>query len=146
MRNIRVLFISLFFMAIFFPLQSQAAEDKSMGLFINLTEGDKGPAAHAMHFASKMMKRGHPVTLFLNNSAVSLASKNAPHGVFPMAGKTVPEMMQDLIKDGAVVIVCKMCAKMHGIKPAGLIDGTKLGNPELISEYLFDPKYKSISW
>lgn len=99
-----------------------------------------------MHFAGKMMKRGHPVTFFLNGGAVLFASKTAPHGVFPMSDKTVPEMMQDLIKDGAVVIVCRMCAKMHGIEPSDLIAGTKLGNPELVSEFLFDPKYKTISW
>ncbi|RDH85528.1 MAG: DsrE/DsrF-like family protein [endosymbiont of Escarpia spicata] len=146
MRSKKALFMSIFLAVILFPLQSQAVEDKSMGLYINLTEIDKGPAGHAMHFAGKMMKRGHPVTLFLNKGAVLFASKSAPHGKFPMAGKTVPEMMQGLIKNGAVVIVCKMCAKMHGIEASDLIDGTKLGNPDLVSEFLFDPKYKAISW
>ena len=146
MQSVKVLFISLLLVVILIPMQSQAAEDKSMGLFINLTEIDKGPTGHAMHFAGTMMKRGHPVTLFLNKGAILLASKSTPHGIFPMTGKTVPEMMQDLIKDGAVVIVCKMCAKMHGMDPSDLIDGTKLGNPDLVSEYLFDPKYKNISW
>lgn len=146
MHSKKAFFISFFLVVSLFPLQSQAVEDKSMGLFINLTEIDKGTAGHAMHFAEKMMKRGHPVTLFLNKGAVLFASKSAPHGVFPMAGKTVPEMMQALIKDGAVVIVCKMCAKMRGVDASDFIDGVKLGNPDLVSEYLFDPKYKTISW
>jgi hypothetical protein len=39
-----------------------------------------------------------------------------------------------------------MCAKMRGVDASDFIDGVKLGNPDLVSVHLFDPKYKTISW
>jgi len=148
MRNLKVLFFSLCVFVAFFLLagQTRAAEDKSMGLFINLTTIDIGKAGHAAHFAGKMMKRGHPATFFLNHQAVLFASKRGPQATFRMNGQTIRDMLSGLMKDGAKVIACQMCAKMNGLKASDLIDGTQLGNPELVSNYLFDPKYQVISW
>jgi sulfur relay (sulfurtransferase) complex TusBCD TusD component (DsrE family) len=125
---------------------AQAEEDKSMGLFINLSSFNTGQAGHALQLAGKMMKRGHPVTIFLNHKAVLYASKSAPQGTYPMSGQTLRDMLAGLMKDGAKVIVCQVCAKMSGVPAADLIDGAKLGNPDLVSADLFDPHYRVISW
>ena len=146
MRNLKPVFFSLLLVSFLFTAQSHAAEDKSMGLFINLTTAHTGQAGHAAHFAGKMMERGHPVTFFLNHQAVVYASKSAPLARAGMSGKTMRDMLSGLMKKGAKVIVCQMCAKMNGVKKSDLIDGASLGTPELVSSYLFDPKYQVISW
>jgi predicted peroxiredoxin len=129
-----------------FAGHAQAEEDKSMGLFLNLSSMQTGTAGHALHFAGKQMERGHPVTIFLNGPAVLFASKSAPQASFPMAGTTVRAMLEGMVKDGAKLIMCQMCTKMHGMDQSDFIDGAVLGNPELVASSLFDPKYQVISW
>jgi len=146
MRNLKALGIALLAAGLWVGAQVQAAEDKAMGLFLNLSSFQTGPAGHALHFAGNQLDRGHPVTLFLNGPAVMYASKSAPQATFPMAEKTLQEMLQGLMKGGAKVIVCRVCTKMHGMNEADLIDGAMLGNPELVADSLFDPKYQVISW
>lgn len=126
--------------------QAQAEEDKSMGLFLNLSSMQTGTAGHALHFAGKQMERGHPVTVFLNGPAVLFASKSAPQASFPMAGTTVREMLEGMVKDGVKLIMCQMCTKMHGMDQSDFINGAVLGNPELVASSLFDPTYQVISW
>jgi sulfur relay (sulfurtransferase) complex TusBCD TusD component (DsrE family) len=145
-HKLKGIFAAILIVGFFLSAPLRAEEDKSQGLFINLTTLQTGPAGHAMHFAGTMMERGHPVTVFLNQNAVLFASKSAPQATFAMAGKTIRDMMVELMEKGMKVIVCKMCTKMHGVDPADFIAGAELGNPELVASYLFDPKYKAISW
>jgi sulfur relay (sulfurtransferase) complex TusBCD TusD component (DsrE family) len=124
----------------------QAEEDKSMGLFINLTTFEIGRAGHALHFADKQMARGHPVTLFLNDQAVLLAAESTPMAPWSMSGKTLRDMLADLMQAGAKVIVCRMCATLRGVGESDLVSGAMLGNPERVGESLFDPRYQTITW
>jgi intracellular sulfur oxidation DsrE/DsrF family protein len=55
-------------------------------------------------------------------------------------------MLTAFVKDGATVIVCPMCMKHYGIKEADLIDGMKIGNPELTGGALFQDGTKTLSW
>ena len=138
--------LGLLLVALCFVTNVQAAEDKSMGLFVNLSAGETATAGHAMHFASNMLERGHPVAFFLNHQAVAYATGNAPDEPFGDSGPTVADMLADLMGRGAKVIVCRLCIKMQGIGPETLVEGAMLGNPELVAEYLFDPSYQVISW
>lgn len=146
MNKMKSIFFSIFIVSLLFAGQAQATEDKSMGLFINLTTKRTGAAGHAVQFADKMMKRGHAVTFFLNQQAVLYASKSAPQQNYGPSGKTVRDLLLGSIKNGAVVIVCQVCANMQGVKKSDLIHGAVLGNPDIVSKYLFDPKYQVISW
>jgi predicted peroxiredoxin len=146
MRHLKALSLSLLLLVLCAATNAQAAEDKSMGLFVNLTTNQTAIAGHAMHFASNMLERGHPVAFFLNHQAVAYATTSAPEEVFGDSGPTVAEMLADLMGRGAKVIVCRLCVKMQGIDPQNLVEGAMLGNPELVSEYLFDPSYQVISW
>ncbi|WP_161973706.1 DsrE family protein [Hwanghaeella grinnelliae] len=124
--------------------QSSAAEDPNAGLFVNLTSGDTGMAGHALVFAGKALKRGHPVVLFLNHKAVLIAAEGVPQTSYQ--GMTLTDHLTALITDGAKVIVCQMCMKMHGMTEAHLIDGAVRGEPDLVQGYFFDPIYKVMSW
>lgn len=126
------------------PAASEAVEDKAAGLFVNLTTVDRGMAGHALVFAGKALKRGHPVAIFLNHKSVLIAAEGVPHPSFQ--GKTLAEHLTELATNGAKVIVCQMCMDGHGLTEADLIEGAVRGTPELVHRYLFDPAYKVMSW
>ncbi len=146
MRTLKTVYFGVMLVMLCVVTNVQAAEDKSMGLFVNLSTSETATAGHAMHFASNMLERGHPVAIFLNHQAVAYATTNAPEEVFGDSGPTVAAMLADLMKGRAKVIVCRLCIKMQGIAPETLVEGAMLGNPELVAEYLFDPSYQVISW
>lgn len=146
MRTLKTAYFGLMLITLCVVTNAQAAEDKSMGLFVNLSTSETATAGHAMHFASNMLERGHPVVFFLNHQAVAYATTNPPEEVFGDSGPTVADMLADLMRGGAKVIVCRLCLKMQGIDPQSLVEGAMLGNPEAVSEYLFDPSYQVISW
>jgi predicted peroxiredoxin len=146
MKNFNMIVSGMLMLCLLFVSPIQAKEDKSMGLFINLTSIETGQAGHALLFADKQMGRGHPVTLFLNQKAVLLAAKATPMGPWGASGKSIRETLTELISNGAQVIVCQMCAKMQGLNESDLIEGAKMGNPERVAASLFDPNYQVISW
>lgn len=123
-----------------------AAEDRNAGLFINLSSVDAVPAGHALQFAGKMHDRGHPTVVFLNGKAVWIAAKGAPQFTYPETGQTLQAMLKSLLTQGVDVIVCQVCAKLHGVTRDDVIEGAPLGSPDLVSRHLFDPATKVISW
>lgn len=69
-----MLWIGIVVAIVFFAGPAIAKEDKSMGLFTNVTTFATGPAGQVVHMAEKQMERGHPVTFVLNSKAVYFAS------------------------------------------------------------------------
>lgn len=123
---------------------SNAAEDKSMGLYVNLATKDTVTAGHAFAHALKLNERGHPIAFFLNGDAILIAVKNVPQTSFQE--KSLQVWVKDVIAKGGKVIVCNTCMGLHGVVPGDLIEGVVSGSPEVVSEYLFDPSYQVISW
>ena len=109
-------------------------------LFINVTSD---PQLHrtemALGFATNVLKKDHPVTVFLNDLAVKAATKAA-------TGSTTGKLLADVMKAGGTVIVCPMCMKHYGVTEADLIAGVKVGNPELTQSALFGPNTRTLSW
>ena len=136
--------VLLVFALVMAPATGKAAEDKTAGLFVNLTTLSRGMAGHAFVFAGKALKRGHPVAIFLNHKAVLIAAEGVPHPSFQ--GRSLAKHLTGLIADGAKVIVCQMCMMGHGMTEADLIDGAVRGTPEMVQGYLFDPAYKAMTW
>lgn len=123
---------------------TSAREDKSMGLYVNLATKDTLKAGHAFAHAMALNERGHPIAFFLNGDAVLIAARNAPQTSFQ--GKSLQAWLKEVIAKGAKVIVCRVCMGVHGMSAEDLVEGTLQGSPELVSQYLFDPTYKVISW
>lgn len=118
-----------------------AAGPESEPLFVNLLSG---PTSHrtdmAMAFAENVLKRGHPVTVFLNDEGVKVASKS---GTEAARGR---EALGKLIQGGATVIACPHCMQHYGVKESDLVEGVKLGNPELTQGELFKPNTRTLTW
>lgn len=141
--------ISLFLLLFVAPF-SFAQEPKG-GLFVNLTTDDTWAATKAIMFAhQKVLKRGHkPVAIWLNVRGIYLADKKRAshiHGLMREKDQSIQDMLVAFIEDGGSVIACAACSKAAGLEKDDLIAGIKMGNPDLVSEILFDPAVKTLSW
>lgn len=136
---LRKLFLAL---AVFGILAAAPAVADTQGsLFVNLTTEEGHRASMAVMFSKSMMERGHPVTIWLNDRGVFLASKQN-------AGKfgEQQKLLAELIAKGATVIVCPFCAQHYGVKEADFIDGARLGNPDLTGGLLFKDDTRTLTW
>lgn len=110
-------------------------------LFVNLISGPTSHRAEmALAFSGLVLKRGHPVTVFLNDEGVKLAAKSNADAV---KGR---EALSGLIKAGATVIVCQHCMQQYAVKESDLVEGVKVGNPELTQSELFKPDTRTLTW
>ena len=110
-------------------------------LFINLTTDDPHRANMAIQFSKTQNERGHPVTIFLNDRAVLVASK-----VHAEKYAMHHKMLSDLANKGATLLVCPMCMKHYGVKESDLLPFVRQGNPEATGSALFMDNGKTLSW
>ena len=110
-------------------------------LFVNLTTDDPHRANMGITFGGNQHDRGHPLTIFLNDRGVLIGS-TANADKFSAHQKALSELM----KKGAVVLICPMCMKHYGVKEADLLPGVKVGNPEATGGALFKDNAKSLTW
>jgi sulfur relay (sulfurtransferase) complex TusBCD TusD component (DsrE family) len=110
-------------------------------LFVNLTTDEPHRANMGITFGKNQHERGHPLTVFLNDKAVLIASK-ANAGKFADHQKALVE----LVAKGANVLVCPMCMKHYGVKETDLLPGLKVGNPELTGGLLFKDDTRTLTW
>ncbi len=110
-------------------------------LFINLTTDDPHRANMALTFAAKQQQRKHPVTVFLNDKAVFIGAKSQAEKF-----KEQQAAIAGLLQGGANIIICPMCMKHFGVAETDVIEGAKVGNPELTGGLLFKDNTKSLTW
>lgn len=110
-------------------------------LFINLTSDDPHRAEMAITFGKAQMGLGHPLTIFLNDKGVFVASVTQA----PRFAKH-QEMLAELAAKGATILVCPMCTKQYGMKEADFVKGLQLGRPDLTGPALFKDNTKTLSW
>jgi len=110
-------------------------------LFINMTTDDGHRATMAIGFGVNQHSLGHPLTLFLNDKGVHLASK-ANASKFADQQKALVEAMNK----GATVIACPLCMKHYGVKDSDLLPGIQVGKPELTGGALFKDNTKTLTW
>ncbi len=110
-------------------------------LFIGLSSDATMRVDHVIHFSGLQMSRGHPLTIWLNESGIFLASKkhSEKHG-------SQQKAIAELIGKGATVLVCQYCMKQLGVAEADLLPGFKPGNPALVGGALFRDNTRTLSW
>lgn len=109
-------------------------------LFINLSsEGLR--ATMALTFGTRQLEQGHPVTFFINSEGARLVSR----AYAKQYGKQ-QEMIENLLDNGAVILVAPMFMKENGVSPNDLMPGVTLSTPKTGSLYLYKPNTLSLSW
>lgn len=136
MRNVRKL-LAAAIAALVLCATAQAADP----LFVNLTaEIREHRSEMALAFAQTALKRGHAVTVFLNDKAViGIVKSNAE-------GAKARDTLAELMKGGAMVIACGHCMKHYGLTEADLPNGVKTGAPDLTFGQLFAPGTRTMTW
>ena len=138
MNTIRSAVLSLLMFS--FVASSALAGDREP-LFVNATSDDAHRAEMALIFSKNQLERQHPVTIFLSDRAVYVASK-ANAAQF----KEQQALLSGLIEKGANVLVCGMCLTHYGVAEKDLLPGIKMSNPELVDAALFKEGTKTLSW
>jgi len=110
-------------------------------LFINLTSDDPHRALMAISFGQAQLERKHPLTVYLNDKAVLVASKKN-------AAKFAEQqkLLSEIAAKGGTVLVCPMCSKKFGVAEADFITGAKLTSPDITGPALFKDNTKTLSW
>lgn len=111
------------------------------GLFVNMTTDQPHRATMALVFSKNQLERKHPVTVFLNDRGVLIASKTRVK-----AFKAQQDHLRALLQAGATVLVCPMCMKHYGVKETDLLDGLKPSNPDLVGQALFRDGTRTLTW
>jgi predicted peroxiredoxin len=120
---------------------SPALAGKKEPLFVSATSDEAHRAQMALGFSMNQLDRQHPVTIFLSDKGVFLASKaNAERF------EKQQSLLTKLMDKGATVLVCGMCLKHYGIAEADLLPGAKISNPDLVEAALFKDNTKALSW
>lgn len=143
-RSILIACLTLF-AAVSTPVSTASASDDPTTLFINLYSDDVWTQQMALGFAKRVQGMGHPVVVFLNVRAVTLANSAAPAHTHAMSGRTGQEMIQELIAGGARVFLCPSCTRQAGLSLENRIEGVEPGSPETIA-IMMDPNTKVMSW
>lgn len=136
---LRRLFIALSLIGVLAAMP--AAADSPGSLFVNLTSDESHRASMALNFSKNQLERGHPLTVFLNDRGVLVGARSNAEKF-----KDQQQVLAELMAEGAVVIVCPFCAKHYGIEAADLIEGAKVGNPDLTGGLLFKEGTTTLTW
>jgi len=115
-------------------------------LFVNMTSADSWRGWMGLHFAYATLKMGHPVTVFLNLDGVKLAMKTGVQEKKPTMQRIPREILADLIRDGAVVLMCGPCMRELGIDMNDLVPGVQMGKPGLTQDFIFADNARILSW
>lgn len=110
-------------------------------LFINLTTDDPQRAGVGLTFGLHQQEAGHPLTLFLNERGVLLASRQHADR---LAG--LQQLLTQLLSRGATVLVVPASMKQHGLGEADLLPGVQLSNRQRSGEALFRNDTRTLSW
>lgn len=110
-------------------------------LFIGLSSESSQRVGHVLHFAGLQFSRGHPLTIWLNESGIFLASRqhSEKHAVHQKA-------LSELMSKGAIVLVCQYCMKQLDVKESDLLPGFLPGNPDLVGGAIFKDNTRTLSW
>lgn len=139
----RTALISLFTCGLLFAQTpaTPAPKAPATSLFINLTTDEPHRANMGIGFGGNQLKRGHGLTIFLNDRAVVLGSTKHTTR-FPGQQKQLAE----LLKQGATVYCCPMCMKHYKVDATELLPGIRVSNPELTGAALFQEGARTLSW
>lgn len=139
MKALKTLFAAVAMLTGVLAIPAMAGKDDP--LFVNLSSDNSHRAMMAVRFGKVMFEKGHPVTIFLNDNGVLVAST--------AKGKEFGNEQQDLtalMAKGVTVIVCQHCMMHHGVKEEDILKGVKLGTPDLIGDALFKDNTKTMTW
>lgn len=90
-------------------------------LLINLTSYNTPEAQTAIDYSKAELKHGRPVVIFLNDRGVLVASRANAEKF-----KEQQQHLNELMKNGATVLICPHCMKLYGVAGSDLLAGIQI--------------------
>ncbi|MDA8028900.1 MAG: DsrE family protein [Nitrospiraceae bacterium] len=122
-------------------LSTNAFAGNTDPLFVNLTTNDTWRSYMALTFSRHQLDKGHPVTIFLNDHGVFLASKKDSRRYF-----REQKLIHDIVAKGGVVLSCGMCMHKFVIKDSQIIPDVKVSRHGEAGKALFADHTKTLTW
>ncbi|HRO78658.1 MAG TPA: DsrE family protein [Acinetobacter towneri] len=139
MKLIQLLCLSV--LLTFASLSPAMAESKKDPLFVLLTSSDAHRTKMAIGMSNNQFGKGHPLTIYLVDQGVMLASNRFEHKYAEHQN-----MLKSIIAKGGDVYICKMCLEQYGVVEGDLMKGLKYANPDAMGEAIFRPGTQTLSW
>jgi predicted peroxiredoxin len=115
-------------------------------LLIHMTTGETWRGAMGLEFAQAMLKSGHPVAVFLNLDAVKLAVRTGEQEKKPSMAQIPRDIIADLIRDGAIVLVCQPCLQEFGLKLDSVVPGVQVARSGYLENFVFADNVRTLTW
>ena len=115
-------------------------------LLIHMTTGESWRGATGLEFAQAMLKIGHPVAVFLNLDAVKLALRTGEQEKKRSMQQIPRDLVADLVRGGAVVLICQPCLEEFGLRLDDVVPGVQLGRPGYLENFVFADNVRTLTW
>jgi predicted peroxiredoxin len=115
-------------------------------LLVHITTADSWRGAMGLQFAQAMLKIGHPVAVFLNLDAVKLALRAGEQEKKRSMQQIPRELVADLVRGGAVVLICQPCLEEFGLRLDDVVPGVQLGRPGYLENFVFADNVRTLTW
>jgi predicted peroxiredoxin len=115
-------------------------------LLVHMTNGDLWRGATGLEFAQSMRRLGHPVAVFLNLDAVKLADRTGVQEKRRAMAQIPRDIIADLIREGAIIMVCAPCLEEFGLKLDHIVPGVQLGRPGYLENFVFADNVRTLTW
>src|SRR5262245_36583891 len=122
------------------------ASPENQPILLHMTTGDSWRGATGLEFARAMLKIGHPVAVFLNLDAVRLALRTGEQEKKASMPQVPREIIADLIRGGAIVLICQPCLSEFGLKHDDIVPGVQLGSPGYLENFVFADNVRTLTW
>src|SRR5499427_8465317 len=127
-------------------LTGALASPENHPLLLHMTTGDSWRGATGLDFARAMLKIGHPVAVFLNLDAVRLALRTGEQEKKASMPQVPREIIADLIRGGAIVLICQPCLSEFGLRLDDIVPGVQLGSPGYLENFVFADNVRTFTW
>src|SRR6195256_2194063 len=115
-------------------------------LLLHMTTGGSWRGAMGLEFAQAMLKSGHPVAVFLNLDAVKLALRTGEQEKKRSMQQIPRDLVADLVRGGAVVLICQPCLEEFGLRLDDVVPGVQLGRPGYLENFVFADNVRTLTW
>jgi predicted peroxiredoxin len=127
-------------------LTGALAAPENHPLLVHMTTADSWRGAMGLEFAQAMLKIGHPVAVFLNLDAVKLALRTGEQEKKSSMQQIPRELVADLVRGGAVVLLCQPCLEEFGLRLDDIVPGVQLGRPGYLENFVFADNVRTLTW
>jgi predicted peroxiredoxin len=127
-------------------LTGALAAPENHPLLVHMTSADTWRGAMGLEFAQAMLKIGHPVAVFLNLDAVKLALRTGEQEKKRSMQQIPRDLVADLVRGGAVVLICQPCLEEFGLRLDDVVPGVQLGRPGYLENFVFADNVRTLTW